>query len=171
MWRRPVTLGVSPEQVVVTLSSPTRQPFSIRPLMPDDYHAWLPLWQGYLAFYQARLDPKVTEVTWARFHDQDEPVFALGAFDGDRLLGIVHSVKHRATWTEGWYIYLEDLFTVPEARGQGIGRALIEAVYAQADALGAARVYWHTHETNAAGRALYDKVGHNAGFIQYRRPV
>lgn len=154
----------------MTASSPTGQPFSIRPLTPGDYEAWLPLWQGYLTFYKAVLDPAVTDVTWARFHDKDEPMFVLGAFDGDQLLGIVHCVSHRATWTEGWYVYLEDLFTVPQARGQGIGKALIQAVYDKADEIGASRVYWHTHETNAAGRALYDKVGHNAGFIQYRRP-
>jgi len=154
----------------VTASSPTGQPFSIRPLTPGDYEAWLPLWQGYLTFYKATLDPAVTDVTWERFHDDDEPMFVLGAFDGDQLLGIVHCVSHRATWTEGWYVYLEDLFTVPQARGQGIGKALIQAVYDKADEISASRVYWHTHETNAAGRALYDKVGHNAGFIQYRRP-
>jgi GNAT superfamily N-acetyltransferase len=154
----------------VTVSSPTRQPFSIRPLVPADQEAWRPLWQGYLAFYKATLDPAVTDVTWQRFHDAKEPMYALGAFEAEELVGIVHCVKHRATWTDGWYLYLEDLFTQPEARGRGVGRALIEAVYEMADEVGAARVYWHTHETNAAGRALYDKVGHNAGFLQYRRP-
>lgn len=144
---------------------------TIRPLVPDDYQNWLPLWNGYLRFYQAKLDEAVTQITWKRFHEDNEPIYALGAFDGEVLLGIVHAVKHRATWTDGWYLYLEDLFTVPDARGQGIGKALITAVYELADELGASRVYWHTHESNEAGRALYDKVGHNAGFIQYRRPV
>lgn len=144
---------------------------TIRPLAPDDYQNWLPLWNGYLRFYQAKLDEAVTQITWKRFHEDNEPIYALGAFDGEVLLGIVHVVKHRATWTDGWYLYLEDLFTVPDARGQGIGKALIAAVYELADELGASRVYWHTHESNEAGRALYDKVGHNAGFIQYRRPV
>lgn len=148
-----------------------KQETTIRPLTPDDYQNWLPLWNGYLRFYQAKLDDEITQITWMRFHDENEPIYALGAFQEERLLGIVHAVKHRATWTAGWYLYLEDLFTVPDARGQGIGRALIEAVYDLADELGAARVYWHTHETNTAGRALYDKVGHNAGFIQYRRPA
>lgn len=143
---------------------------TIRPLMPDDYQNWLPLWNGYLSFYQAKLDEAVTQITWKRFHDENEPIYALGAFDGGRLLGIVHAVRHRATWTDGWYIYLEDLFTMPEVRGQGIGKALINAIYDLADELGASRVYWLTHESNAAGRALYDKVGYDAGFIQYRRP-
>ncbi|GAB5510089.1 MAG: GNAT family N-acetyltransferase [Hyphomicrobiales bacterium] len=143
---------------------------TIRPLVPDDYPNWLPLWNDYLRFYHSELDEAVTQITWARFHDQSEPMYALGAFDGERLLGIVHAVKHRATWTKGWYLYLEDLFTVPHARGQGVGRALITAVYDLADEIDASRVYWLTHESNTAGRALYDKVGHSAGFIQYRRP-
>lgn len=121
-------------------------------------------------FYQVALDEAVTQVTWKRFHDHTEPMYVLGAFDEARLLGIVHAVKHRATWTDGWYIYLEDLFTVPDARGQGIGKSLINAVYAMADEIGASRVYWHTNEGNTKARTLYDKIGHNAGFIQYRRP-
>lgn len=143
---------------------------TIRPLVPDDYQSWLPLWNDYLRFYHSELDEAVTQMTWARFHDQSEPMYALGAFDGEQLLGIVHAVKHRATWTKGWYLYLEDLFTVPHARGQGVGSALIKAVYDLADEIDASRVYWLTHESNTAGRALYDKIGHSAGFIQYRRP-
>lgn len=143
----------------------------IRRLREEDYQSWLPLWMGYLTFYGAELSPDITQTTWSRFHQCDEPIDALGAFEGDQLVGIVHAVRHRATWTKGWYIYLEDLFTLPAARGRGVGRALIQAVYTLADDVGAARVYWHTHEGNAVGRALYDKVGHNAGFLQYRRPI
>lgn len=144
---------------------------AIRPFESSEYEQWLPLWNGYLEFYDADIPASVTSTTWQRFHDPDEPLKALGAFGDGRALGLVHMVAHRATWTEGWYIYLEDLFTSPEARGRGIGGALIEAVYQQADEMGAARVYWHTHEGNMTARRLYDAVGHNAGFIQYRRPV
>jgi ribosomal protein S18 acetylase RimI-like enzyme len=86
-----------------------------------------------------------------------------------KLLGIVNCVIHRATWTKTHYCYLEDLFVSPDARGLGVGRALIEAVYARADELGATRVYWLTKEDNSTARALYDKVAKYAGFIQYRR--
>ena len=154
----------------MTASSLARQPFSIRPLRQGDHPQWLNLWEGYLHFYGAELEEAVTRTTWARFHDQAEPLYALGAFDGDELLGIVHCVKHRATWTESWYLSLEDLFTRSDQRGKGIARALIKAVYALADDLGASRVYWLTHHSNVAARALYDAVGHDAGFIQYRRP-
>src|SRR4051812_25263103 len=95
----------------------------------------------------------------------------LGAFLADRLVGIVHYLFHRSTWTTGDYCYLQDLFTATDARRLGAGRALIEAVYERAEAAGASRGYWLTHESNAAARALYDTVADRPGFIQYRRTV
>ena len=65
--------------------------------------------------------------------------------------------------------YLQDLFTAESARGQGIGRALIEAVYERARAAGASRVYWQTHETNRTAMLLYDRIAERSGFLVYRR--
>src|SRR5262245_2140965 len=141
----------------------------IRPLRPDEREPWEPLWQGYLTFYESSLPPEVTAGPGRRLPDPAEPMHVLGAFVDGRLVGIVHYLFHRTTWTTGDYCYLQDLFTVPEARGQGVGRALIEAVVERARAAGASRVYWLTHETNATARALYDKVADRSGFIQYRR--
>ena len=142
---------------------------AIRTLTPADRPAWEPLWQGYLTFYKASLAPEVTDATWTRLNDPAEPMYALGAFQGDALVGIVHYIFHRSTWTVGNYCYLQDLFTSEAARGQGAGRALIEAVTAKAAEAGASRVYWLTHETNETARALYDKVADRSGFIQYRK--
>ena len=96
---------------------------------------------------------------------------ALVAENGDRIVGIVHYIFHRSTWTDGPYCYLQDLFTMEEVRGLGIGRALIEAVYAKAREEGASRVYWLTHETNTVAMQLYDKVADKSGFVQYRKTL
>lgn len=140
----------------------------IRPLRADERGSWEPLWQGYLTFYKTAATPEVTESTWARLHDPAEPMHVLGAFLDGTLVGIVHYLFHRSTWTIGDYCYLQDLFTVPEARGRGAGRALIEAVYERARAAGASRVYWLTHESNDVARGLYDTLADRPGFIQYR---
>ena len=145
---------------------------AIRPTVPDDYPAWKPLWDGYNAFYgregPTALAQEVTDTTWARFHDPDEPVHALVAEEGGKLVGLTHYLFHRSTSAIAPICYLQDLFTAPEVRGKGVGRALIEEVYRRARAAGAFRVYWQTHETNATARVLYDKVAEQSGFIVYR---
>ena len=141
----------------------------VRPLAASERAAWEPLWQGYLAFYGATIPPEATDTTWARLHDPAEPMHALGAEHDGRLVGIVHYLFHRSTWTIGPYCYLQDLFTAEGARGQGAGRALIEAVYEKAAEAGASRVYWLTQEGNATARALYDRLADRPGFIQYRK--
>ena len=143
----------------------------IRPLELADRDAWEPLWKGYLNFYKTTLPPEQFDLTWSRFQDLAEPMHALGAFEGETMLGIVHYVYHRTCWTPGATCYLQDLFTVDAARGKGVGRALIEAVYAAAKIEGASRVYWQTHETNATAMVLYNKVAERSGFLVYRMPM
>ena len=143
----------------------------IRDLDAGDKAQWLPLWRGYLDFYAIPFDAALTDLTFARLLDPGEAMFALVAEDeAGRLIGVAHCALHRTTLAAAPMCYLNDLFTAPAARKQGVGRGLIEAVYARADQHGWSRVYWLTHESNAAGRALYDKVGLNRGFIQYVRP-
>ncbi|HZH43492.1 MAG TPA: GNAT family N-acetyltransferase [Lysobacter sp.] len=142
--------------------------FTVRPLEPADHDQWLPLWQGYQAFYRVALPEEVTATTWQRFHDPAEPMRAFGAFDGERLLGIVHCIFHRTCWSIAPSCYLQDLFTAEDARGRGVARALIDTVCEAARAEGAARVHWLTHESNATARALYDRIAEASGFVQYR---
>ena len=141
----------------------------IKPVGQDEREAWAPLWTGYLTFYKTSVPPETSDITWARFHDPAEPMFVLGAYVDGKLTGIVHYLFHRSTWTPGNYCYLQDLFVADSARGLGLGRALIEAVYEKAKAAGASRVHWLTHETNAQARILYDQVADYPGFIQYRK--
>jgi GNAT superfamily N-acetyltransferase len=144
--------------------------FTIRPLTHADRSQWDQLWQGYLAFYESAVPDDVSDLTWQRILDPEAPIHAFCAAQPDgKLLGIVHYLFHPVTWAAGPRCYLEDLFTASEARGQGVGRALIEAVYAAADARCADQVYWLTQDTNATARRLYDQVARATPFIKYRR--
>lgn len=143
---------------------------SIHPLTPADFAEWNPLWQGYLRFYEAALDDELTRLTFERLTSDGFPMHGFLARDeAGRAVGMVNWVTHPATWARGDYCYLEDLFVVPEERGTGAGRALIEAVYAAAAKLGCANVYWLTHETNVEAQKLYDRIAQRSGFIHYRQ--
>ncbi|GGC71571.1 GNAT family N-acetyltransferase [Chelatococcus reniformis] len=144
---------------------------TVRALNSDDRAAWEPLWRGYLDFYRTSQTAELKDLVWRRILDAGEPIHGLAAVAEGRIIGIVHYVFHRATWSATDYCYLEDLFTSPDARGKGVGRALIEAVYERARVHGSTRVYWLTHETNAPARLLYDQVAEFAGFIQYRKAI
>jgi GNAT superfamily N-acetyltransferase len=144
---------------------------TIRPLATSDRVQWEPLWQGYLRFYKASLTPDISDATFARLTRGTEPMGGFVAERDGRLIGIVHWVVHRSTWNIRDICYLQDLFTAPEARGTGAGRALIAAVKQMAQAKGCFRVYWQTHESNLQAQALYDKVADKSGFIVYRQPL
>lgn len=144
--------------------------FTIRPLAHADRAQWDQLWQGYLTFYESVVPDEVTDLTWQRILDPEAPIHAFCAATSDgRLLGFVHYLFHPVTWAAGPRCYLEDPFTSTDARGQGVGRALIEAVYEDADQRGADQVYWLTQEFNATARKLYDQVAKVTPFIKYRR--
>jgi GNAT superfamily N-acetyltransferase len=147
----------------------------IRHVTPADFDAWLPLWDGYNRFYgragETALPRELTELTWARFFDGYEPMHALIAERSGALVGLVHYLFHRSTTMAGPTCYLQDLFTIEAERGKGIGRALIDAVYEQARAARAERVYWLTHETNATAMRLYDTVAERSGFVVYRKAL
>jgi GNAT superfamily N-acetyltransferase len=145
----------------------------VRFVTRQDYEQWLPLWDGYNAFYgrsgPSALAGEITAMTWARFFDAYEPVHALVAESGGQLLGLTHYLFHRSTTAIEPTCYLQDLFTSAAARGKGVGRTLITDVYEQAKRAGSSRVYWQTHETNLTAMQLYDKVADKSGFMVYRK--
>ncbi|URN88504.1 MAG: GNAT family N-acetyltransferase [Pseudomonas protegens] len=143
----------------------------IRPVTAADHSAWLPLWQAYLRFYETELADAVTQSTWQRFLDPSEPTNAALAWDGERAVGLVHFIYHRSNWSIENSCYLQDLLVTPDQRGTGVGRQLIEFVYAQAKQDGCAKVHWLTHETNATAIQLYERIAERPGFIQFRNPL
>ena len=142
---------------------------TIRMAQATDLDQWLPLWQGYQRFYKTEIPAATTATTWARLLDPAEPMHCAVAEDRGRLIGLVHYIQHRSCWTVGDYMCLQDLFVDPEIRGKGIGRALIEHVYARAAASGVSRVWWLTHESNAQAMLLYNRIADKSGFVQYRK--
>jgi GNAT superfamily N-acetyltransferase len=147
----------------------------IRDVQPDDFAQWKLLWDGYNAFYGRKdataLPDSITEMTWSRFFDGYEPMHALTAERSGSLLGLVHFLFHRSTISLESICYLQDLFAHEDARGKGVGRALIEEVYRRAKRAGCHKVYWQTHETNATAMKLYDKVAEKSGFLVYRKTL
>ena len=148
---------------------------TVRAAVAGDFDAWLTLWDGYNAFYgrhgATALPAEVTRTTWQRFFDAYEPVHCLIADRGGQLVGLAHYIFHRSTIQVAPTCYLQDLFTSDAARGNGVGRALIEALYQRARAANCGRVYWLTHETNQVAMRLYDRIAERSGFIVYRKPL
>ncbi len=144
----------------------------IRPLTADDEPAWRRLWTDYLTFYESSVPEEVYQSSFDRLlsHDPHEFHGLIAELDG-KAVGLTHYLFHRHGWRRENVCYLQDLYADPLVRGKGIGRALIEAVYAAADEAGSPNVYWLTQDFNVTARQLYDRVGQKTPFIQYKRSI
>jgi GNAT superfamily N-acetyltransferase len=156
------------------ITTDVRSPL-VRNAVQADFEQWLPLWDGYNAFYgrhgASALPMEITQLTWSRFFDPAEPVSVLVAEREGTLVAFTHYLFHRSTIHVNPTCYLQDLYTDEAFRSQGIARALILAVYDQARLAGTKRVYWHTQETNLVAMELYNKVAERSGFIVYRKDL
>jgi len=149
----------------------TEHQFTIRPIVESDKSEWRRLWTGYLEYYESTVTDDVYETTFGRLLSDDPWMpsgFVADAGDG-RLVGLVHFLFHAHCWYPERECYLQDLFTDPERRGSGVGRALIEAVYAEADRTEGGQVYWLTQDFNQTARYLYDRIAQQTPFIRYSR--
>ena len=142
--------------------------FVIRPLEAKDREKWWALWQGYINFYKASVTDDVSEVTWQRLLDQNQPAFCRVADHTEHgVIAIMNYVLHLNLWTTKPVCYLEDLYTDPAVRGQGAGRALIESLKKTGKAENWHRIYWMTAKDNETARALYDKVAYETEWVRY----
>ena len=141
---------------------------TVRELSANDKSAWLPLWRGYIEFYEATIPETQSELTWTRLLDSGFNSYALVAEVDGKVCGLVHYSFQTSTWSPINYCYLEDLFVDPAIRGKGVGRALIDAVHKIALQAGSSRLYWNTDATNETARKLYDSYTKESGKVQYR---
>ena len=140
----------------------------VRDALPGDEAGWRALWAGFLDYYGVTLAPEVTDFTWARLMDPACPMAARLACGPQGIVGFAIHQHHPSTWVMGDDCYLEDLFVAPQARGTGIGKALIEDLIALARARGWKRLYWNTDAANSTARALYDRFTPDDGHVRYR---
>jgi GNAT superfamily N-acetyltransferase len=144
---------------------------TIRPLAQEDKQRWLQLWKGYLKFYKTEFSAEKTEITWNRLLDPEFNLYGLVAEVNGQINGMTTYNFQNSTWSENGQCLLEDLFVDEKLRGQGTGRALIDAVINEAKSRGCSRVYWNTDETNETARKLYDTYVLESGKRQYRIPI
>ena len=146
--------------------------FKLRQLNKDDFDRWKRLWSAYLTFYDTSLNGLIYETTFARLVSKDNTSQnGIVACKNNEMVGLVHYIFHPDNWNIEDDCYLQDLFVVETARGQGVGRSLIEAVYVKARERGSPGVYWLTEKTNKQARALYNKVARATSFIEYSHSI
>ncbi|MFZ2101198.1 MAG: GNAT family N-acetyltransferase [Oricola sp.] len=145
----------------------------IRPIERGDEAEWRRLWTAYLEFYESAVPEEVYKSSFERMlagnAGAPHEYRGLIALLNGKPVGLVHYLFHRHGWRIENVCYLQDLYADPDVRGTGVGRALIEAVYAAADKEGCPNVYWLTQEFNATARQLYDRIGKVTPFIKYNR--
>jgi len=142
----------------------------IRPLAATDRPQWARLWEAYLAFYETSVSEAVYTSSFDRLIDPEVRDYnGLVAEQDGQLIGLTHYIFHRHGWKLEDVCYLQDLYATPASRGTGVGRKLIEGVYAAADAAGTPTVYWMTDATNSVARRLYDRIAALTPFIKYQR--
>ena len=142
-----------------------RDMLEISPLHNSEFEAWLPLASAYMAFYKTTRELGAYQTLWQRLHSNTN-LHSFGARLDGTLVGFTHYFFHPSCWSAD-VCYLQDLFVNLEARGQGLGRALISNVTEHAKREGSPRVYWLTQSNNESARKLYDQVASHSGFIRY----
>ena len=141
---------------------------AIRSLCHDDFSAWLPLWDGNNAGVRKE---DVTTSTWRRIIDPDSPVHGLGAFRDGKMLGLLHYVLHLTTGSVEPICYMQDVYTNPDHRRQGIAKALITDLVRFGKQESWNRIYWLAEEDNLAAQTLYEDMGVKLNFTLHIWPL
>lgn len=138
----------------------------------SDRADWELLYRGYAEFYQVPMNAQILDTVWAWIHDIDNPFFGLIARDEEgKALGLMHCRQMPSPLRGVLVGFLDDLFVVPEARGQGVVEELYTALNRLGKEQGWPFIRWITAENNYRGRAVYDKLSEKTHWVTYQMTV
>ena len=139
---------------------PAELELEISPVAASEYGELLPLIAAYQRFYEVEeIDEERNHRFFRRFIAPSDAGLLLGARGGGRLVGYACLYWHFSSTEARETVLMNDLFVVPEARGEGVGRALIEASLGVARERGALQLEWQTAPDNRTAQRLYDTTG------------
>lgn len=144
-----------------------REAIAIRSARRSDFSEWSRLYRGYRAFYELQPDEAVIERVWDWIHDDANEVEAFVALSGELVVGLAHYRRFARPSSGSVGIFLDDLFSDPESRGRGVGRALLREVSALAGREGRSVVRWITAEDNGQARRLHDSAAAPTTWVTY----
>lgn len=134
----------------------------VEPISTAQLGALLPMIAAYQRFYEVpeeRIDEERNRSFFRRFVAPSEDGMLLGAWRGERLVGYACLYWHFTSLVPAESVLMNDLYVDAEHRGEGVGRALIEASAAIARERGAHRLEWATAPDNETAQRLYDSTG------------
>jgi GNAT superfamily N-acetyltransferase len=144
----------------------------IRTTAEVSYEQWLPLWNGIHTHHNGFEIPAYISTNTFRRQSEGCPLQGalrgLVAFLDGTPVGFAHYFLHQSSYQNVPVSELEDLYVVPDARGKGVGHALIKEVFRRVYELGATEVRWVTMSTNEQAVKLYDRVGQREPVFTYR---
>ncbi|MFK0275882.1 GNAT family N-acetyltransferase [Ensifer sp. NPDC090286] len=141
---------------------------TIRAATGGDEADWRRLWAGYVAFSGSELAEDIIDGTWNRLIDPVAPLFARLAILDGQVVGFAICQEQLATFFRHPICYIEDLYVDPDARGQGVARAMIDDLIAHCQDKGWDRLYWYTEADNATARRLYDRYSGTDEHVRYK---
>ncbi|MFZ7089204.1 GNAT family N-acetyltransferase [Curtobacterium sp. RRHDQ10] len=142
--------------------------WSVRSVEPADAEQWAGLYSGYRAFYRLPDDPGAVSTTWGWVVGREHGLHGLVAVDRTGRLGALANLRTFVRPSAaGFGLYLDDLFTDPDARRNGLGGLLLDAAASLAAAEGTTLVRWITAEGNAVARSLYDTRATATPWVTY----
>jgi GNAT superfamily N-acetyltransferase len=139
----------------------------VRPIEPADHDAWAALFAAYREFYELDEDPEVVDRVWGWIQDASHETNALVAVTDGEVVGFAHHRLYARPSEGGRGLFLDDLFTLPDRRGAGVGRALIGRLTEIARENGCAKVRWVTAEDNVVAQRLYDRIAERTTWLTY----